>query len=182
MIENLLDITKIEAGKIEIYTKRLNVSEEIQKILLLLKPLAEKKDIRLGKIADEDLWVEADCDWFQAILTNLLDNAIKYSAEGKDVQVEAKFDTKEKVKKAKDKRGDTVAISVVDHGIGISEEKQKVVFERFGRIRKEKSEREHGLGLGLFIVKKLVELQGGRIWVESEEGKGSLFTFTLPRG
>ncbi|MFH1942823.1 MAG: HAMP domain-containing sensor histidine kinase, partial [bacterium] len=173
MIENLLDITKIEAGKIEIYTERVDISEEIQKTLFTLKPLAEKKNIHLEVVAEESLRAEADRDWLQAILTNLLDNAIKYSPERKSVQVKAKlFEEKE----------NTIAISVVDEGPGIPREKQKAIFERFERIKQEKAVREKGLGLGLHIVKKLVELQRGQIWVESEENKGSTFTFTLPRG
>lgn len=179
MIENLLDITKIEAGKIEIYPERLGFIDEIQKTLEALKPLADKRDIRLELMASESIWVTADRDWLQAILTNLLDNAIKFSQKGEGVRVEAKIVGKRS--KMRKGNGEKVAeISVVDNGAGIPEDKQKTVFERFERVKKEKAAREKGLGLGLYIVKKLVELQGGRIWVESKVGEGSTFTFTLP--
>ncbi|MFX0195495.1 MAG: ATP-binding protein [Candidatus Hodarchaeota archaeon] len=182
MIENLLDITKIEAGKIEIYPERLSLFKEIQKSMEILKPLAEKKDIHLEVAVTKSLWVKADRDCLQAILTNLLDNAIKYSYGGDVAQVETKIAGKEESQKAGGNVEGMVAISVVDHGAGIPKQKQQDVFERFERVKKEKAAREKGLGLGLHIVKKLVELQGGRIWVESEVDKGSTFTFILPRG
>ncbi|UCE04824.1 MAG: PDZ domain-containing protein [bacterium] len=182
MIENLLDITRIEAGKIEIYPERLNILEDIQKSLEVSKPLAESKDIHLEIDLAENLWIQADRDCLQAILTNLLDNAIKYSQQDDVVQIKAKVTGYEESKIAGGTCEDLVAISVVDHGAGIPKEKQKVIFERFERIKTEKTGREKGLGLGLDIVKRLVELQGGQIWVESKVGKGSIFTFTLPRG
>jgi len=167
MIENLLDVSRIEAGRIEIFPERINIQEEVNKVLEILKPLADKKDIRLKVMQTEELTVKADRDRLRDILTNLLDNAIKYSNQGDAVEVGKGM----------------VSISVIDHGSGIPKEKQESIFERFERVKKDKAVREKGLGLGLHIVKKLVELQGGRIWVESEvgKGKGSTFTFTLPK-
>ncbi len=181
MIENLLDITKIEAGKIEIYAERLSLNEEIQKCFDILKPIAEKKNICLKVAFLEDVWVLADQDCLEAILTNLLDNAIKYSPEKKDVGVEFEIMKSGDAKRTKGKLKRMVAISVIDNGIGIRKEKQRTIFERFTRIPKEKIKQGKGLGLGLYIVKKLIEIQGGSIWVESEVGKGSRFTFTLPK-
>jgi signal transduction histidine kinase len=174
MIENLLDVSRIEAGRIEIFAEKLNVLDEVNKVLDILKPLADKKDIRLKVMQTEELTVKADRDRLRDILTNLLDNAIKYSNQGDVVEVELKIEKKfEK---------EMIVISIIDHGPGIPKEKQEAIFERFERIRKDQAVREKGLGLGLHIVKKLVELQGGRIWVESEVAKGSTFTFILPRG
>ena len=180
MIENLLNITRIEAGKIEIYTERLNLFDEIQKSVELSKPLAEKKEIYIEALPAANLWVKADRDHLQAILTNLLDNAIKYSDKGSVVQIKAKIVDEEGSKRVGNSLTHQVAILVVDHGAGIPKEKQQAIFERFERVKKEKASREKGLGLGLHIVKKFVELQGGRIWLESELEQGSTFTFTLP--
>lgn len=182
MIENLLDISKIEAGKIEMYPERLNLFEEIKKSIEILRQFAEKKDINLEVSPIKNLWIKADPDYLQTILTNLLTNAIKYTHKGDEVNVDAKSTAEKRVGKVGERIKDMVAISVVDNGSGIPKEKQKVIFERFERIKKEKAAREKGLGLGLHIVKKLVELQGGRIWIKSEVDKGCTFTFTLPRG
>ena len=180
MIENLLDITRIEAGRIEIHPERVSLSEEIRKAVDMSNPLAEKKHVRLEIVAAENVRAKADRDCLQAILTNLLDNAVKYSHESDVVRVEVTIADEEESKKAGRDVKRMAAISVVDHGAGIPKEKQRVIFERFERIRKENAAREKGLGLGLHIVKKLVELQGGCVWVESEVEKGSTFAFTLP--
>jgi signal transduction histidine kinase len=180
MIENLLDVSRIEAGRIEIFLEKLDIEDQVKKILDIMKPLAAKKNIRFKTTQPESLWVRADRDRLRDILTNILDNAIKYSNDGDEIEIkiEKKIDTKKL--KGQDKK--MVSISVTDHGAGIPKEKQQTIFERFERIREEKATRKKGLGLGLHIVKKLVELQGGRIWVESEEGKGSAFIFVLPGG
>ena len=178
MIENLLDVSRIEAGRIEIYPEKLNVLNELNKVLDILKPFAEKKHINIKTTRAEDLWVKADRDRLRDILTNLLDNAIKFSNQG-DV-IEVKIDKAVDYQKAEEIGKGMVAISVVDHGPGIPKEKQESIFERFEQVKKDKAVRETGLGLGLHIVKKLVELQGGRIWVESEVNKGSKFAFVLP--
>ncbi len=180
MIENLLDVSRIEAGRIEIFIERVDVQEEVEKVLEILKPLADKKNIRLKATLPDNLWVKADRDRLREILTNLLDNAIKYSDQGDEVQVsiEKKFDDKQ----VTEQETEMVSISVIDHGPGIPKDKQELIFERFERIKKDKAAREKGLGLGLHIVKKLIELQGGRIWVKSDVGKGSVFTLILPGG
>lgn len=180
MIENLLDVSRIERARIEIFPERINIPDEVNKVVEILKPLAEKKKIEFKTTQSEILWVKADRDRLRDILTNILDNAIKYSNEGD--QVEIKIEKKIDTKKLKEDKKKMVSISIVDHGPGIPKEKQRAIFERFERIRTDKAVREKGLGLGLHIVKKLVELQGGRIWVESEVGKGSVFIFTLPWG
>lgn len=180
MIENLLDISRIEAGRIEIHAERLNLHGEIQAILEAAKPLADRKQIQFDIDIPDGVEAKADRDCLKEILINLLDNAIKYSANGRIIQIKAKnAETVDSKKAGKNIHGMAV-ISVVDEGIGIPAEKQGAIFERFSRVKTDKSAREKGLGLGLHIVKKLVELQGGVIWVESEEGKGSVFSFTLP--
>jgi signal transduction histidine kinase len=182
MIENLLDISRIEAGRIEIHAERLPIATEIQNALEQVQTLADRKAIRLETTIAGELWLRADRDCLKEILTNLLDNAIKYSPEKSLVQIHAKLAEKADAEKFGKNIGGMVMLSIIDNGIGIPKEKQAEIFERFVRVKTEKSAREKGLGLGLYIVKKLVELQDGTIWVESEPGKGSVFRFMLPSG
>jgi signal transduction histidine kinase len=169
MIENLLDISRIEAGKIEISPENLNLIEEVQKCLAISQSLAINKKIGFETKLDTNLFVNADRDCLQEILTNLINNAIKYSPQESVITIAAK--------KGKDNQA---IVSVSDLGSGIPKNQQAAIFEKFQRIRTVKTVREKGLGLGLYIVKKLVELQGGKIWVESEEDRGSVFSFSLP--
>jgi len=171
MIENLLDVSKIEADKIELFPERLPLKETIAAVLQLLTPLAGKKNLRLQMEVPAALHLYADRDALQEILSNLIENAIKYSPEGKKILVEARHS---------DSDNKTVAMSVHDEGIGISPEKQKNIFDKFERVTQDQKAREKGLGLGLYIVKKLIEAQNGTIGVQSEVGKGSRFTIYLP--
>jgi len=181
MIENLLDVSRIEAGRIEVYPEKLNIVGEIQKVLDVLRSFAKKKSVDFKITKVDDVNVLADRDRLREILTNLLDNAIKYSNQGDEIEIKLITNEQESPTKKAGKSKEMVFISIIDHGPGIPKEKQESIFERFERIKTDKAAREKGLGLGLHIVKKLVELQGGKIWVKSEVGKGSEFTFTLPK-
>jgi signal transduction histidine kinase len=116
----------------------------------------------------EPLYVTADADRVRQILINLVDNAIKYSPGGGAVTVRAR------------RRGRVVEVRVQDEGIGISERDQRNLFRKFFRVDAEMSRGIRGIGLGLYLVRGFVAAMGGRIWVESEEGKGSTFIFELP--
>ncbi|MBN2010455.1 PDZ domain-containing protein [candidate division KSB1 bacterium] len=180
MIENLLDLSRIEAGKIEQCVDCLKLADLIRKVLSVLESVATKKNITFQYESIDELWVNADPDHLQMILTNLVENAIKYTHEGDTIQVTTKL-MPENGSHAENKNGSRmIAISVIDHGEGIAIEKQHIIFDRFERIKKNNIAPQKGLGLGLHIVKQLVELQHGSIWVASELGKGSMFTFTLP--
>jgi signal transduction histidine kinase len=172
MIEDLLDVTRIEAGRIDLKLEALDVRENVGKAVEIVKPLADRKAIRLESDVPKGLKILADRDAVEHILVNLLDNAVKYSPEKSTVRIEAcpVYGT----------GPGRIQISVSDRGIGIPKEKHKDIFGRFERVKTDKVEREKGLGLGLHIVKKLVELQGGKIWVESKPGRGSMFRFDLP--
>jgi signal transduction histidine kinase len=172
MIENLLDVSKIEAGRMEIAPERVSLAEIIPATVQAILLVAAKKNIRIQTEDLGDLCLRADRDAVQEILLNLLENAIKYSPAGKAVHVKARL---------ADADAGMVAISVCDEGAGVPFEKQKTIFEKFERVLQEKKAREKGLGLGLYIAKKFVEAHGGTISVESEMGKGSIFTFTLPK-
>ncbi len=175
MIENLLDVAKIEAGRTELHKQKLNSMREIEKVVNFLNPIATKKKIKMNTSLKKSLYVLADQDYLQAILINLIDNAIKYSYEGCVIKI---FSNQLRM----NNRKQMAAISIQDSGEGIPEEKLKTIFERFERVKKEKAERQKGVGLGLHIVKKLVELHEGEVQVESQLNKGSTFTFTLPIG
>ena len=168
MIENLLDLSKIEAGKIEFFPEKLILTEQMNNAIEPIKPLAFQKKITIkNEIAD--FWVNADRNLLREIYTNLLENAIKYSDTGKTISVKSKIDS------------NVVSVSVIDQGFGIAEEKLPFIFEKFSRMH-QKPDAEKGLGLGLHIVKKMVELQSGSISVSSKVGEGSTFILTLPGG
>jgi signal transduction histidine kinase len=169
MIENLLDVSKIESGKLEILPESVCLAEMIGTVIHSVTPLVAGKNLRMQTEVSKDLQVKADRDALQEILSNLIENAIKYSPEGKTVSIEAHG------------AQGRVIISVRDEGVGIPAEKQKNIFEKFERVYQDKKTREKGLGLGLYIVKKLVEAQSGTIQVQSQIGVGSTFTITLPR-
>ena len=130
---------------------------------------------------NHDLWIVADRDHLWTIITNLLDYPIKYSPQNSTVNVNARVALKSDSIEINKYPVEQIVISVSDTGRGIPQKKLNTIFERFERIKAEKSDREKGLGLGLHIVKKLVELMGGKIWVESEVNKGSTFSFTLKK-
>ena len=167
MIENLLDIAKIESGKIDVYPERLILFQELNKCCNIMQPFFEEKEIKIELSCPTKLEMETDPDFFSTIMTNLLSNAIKHSPQGSVIEIKAI-----KIKKQ-------IVISVNDNGSGIEKSKQKKIFERFERVKTENIKNEKGLGLGLYIVKKLVDLQNGEIKVKSEIKKGSTFTVTF---
>ncbi len=181
MIENLLDLTKIEAGKIEIYPEKLVLLKTIHQSLAVLKPSIEEKKVQFEIKVNEKTRVKADPGHLKEILTNLFDNAIKYSNEGNLVRIVAKPEAQKDFSENESKSQRMVIISIIDHGIGIPEDMLATIFDRFVRMKRKKRS-EKGLGLGLHIVKKLVELQGGSISVKSSVRGGSTFTIALPDG
>ncbi len=172
MIENLLDISKIESGKIEIFPESLNVLPEIEKSCNIMKSFCEEKEIVIDLFCPDEIQIKADPDYLMTILTNLIGNAVKYSPNGSTVKIN--------VEQVKLKNNQKVSISVIDNGPGIEKSKQKIIFKRFERIRTESKRSEKGLGLGLYIVKKLVELQNGEIKLKSKINEGSTFTVIFP--
>lgn len=166
LIGDLLDVTKIESGKI-IFTEEAFVFDElVSEIVDELQHTTSAHEIKIvGKTGKT---LSGDRERTGQVLTNLISNAIKYSPDTKDILVKLSADKKH------------VSLCVQDFGIGIPKEKQRHVFERFYRISGPKQDTYPGLGLGLYISSEIIKRQGGRIWVESEQGKGSSFCFTLP--
>jgi len=170
LINDILDLSKIEAGKIELTTEKMPVASAIEGALSLIKERTLKHNVILKKELDPELeFIEADSLRFRQILFNLLSNAVKFSKpEGGVVTIRTKKD------------GEFAKISVEDNGIGIKEEDMVKLFREFEQIDSTISRKYGGTGLGLAISKKLVELHGGKIWGESKYGEGSTFTFLLP--
>ena len=172
ILNDLLDLSRIESKKVGLKFVEMDLRGSIEFALLSLKPQADGKSIQLKMEVKEDLSpVYADREKVEQILTNLLGNAIKFTPEGGEISVSAK---------PFEENGDMVAVSVTDSGIGIPEDQLDKVFEKFHQVEDSLRRSITGTGLGLAITKGLVEVHHGRIWAESEVGKGSIFTFTLP--
>jgi len=171
ILNNLLDLSRIESGKIDLKIEELDPRTPIEFILSSLKPQADGKSIQLRiEIHKELPAVYGDREKIEQILTNLVGNAIKFTPEGGEITVSARPSPQGKNK---------LAISVRDSGIGISEDQFEKIFEKFHQVEGSLHRSVSGTGLGLAITKGLVEAHHGEIWVESQIGKGSTFTFTL---
>jgi PAS domain S-box-containing protein len=170
LINDILDLSRVEAGKIELVIDKIYVPSVIDESFTLIKEKALKHNVILKKELDPALlYIEADQQRLKQILFNLVSNAVKFSKpERGTVTITAK------------KEEDMAKFSVSDTGIGIREEDKEKLFSTFEQLDSGITKRYGGSGLGLAITKKLVELHGGRITVDSRYGEGSTFTFTLP--
>ena len=182
IINDIVDISKIEAGLMKIDSKESDINEQIEYIYTFFKPEVEAKGMKLffkNPLSAKESIINTDREKLYAILTNLVKNAIKYSTKG---SIELGYQLKiEKESDNTDKKGNIVLeFYVKDTGIGIPKERQEAIFERFIQADIADKMAYQGAGLGLSISKAYVEMLGGKIWVESEEGKGSCFYFTLP--
>lgn len=170
IISDILDLSKIEAGKMDMVFEKISVLEIIDETLVMVEEMAKKNRVTIQKEFDPQLeFIEADKQRFIQILFNLMSNAVKFSKkEGGLVTVTTK------------KEGDNAKFSISDTGIGIREEDKNRLFKDFEQLDSGTNRKYAGTGLGLAITKKLVELHGGRIRFESEFGAGSTFSFLLP--
>ena len=168
MINDILDLSKIEAGKMELQIETFSVEEALEEVNTIINTLANQKQIQLSLEFDQDVTMEADKVKFKQILYNLLSNAVKFTSEGGEVTT--KFEVS----------GSELLGRVTDTGVGISPADQEKLFQPFTQLDASKGRTHSGTGLGLALTRRLVELHGGKIWVESEEGKGSIFLFTFP--
>jgi PAS domain S-box-containing protein len=170
LVNDILDLSKIEAGRMELFLRDLSLTSAVEEVLAGIAPLAQVKQIRIENAVARDMEVYADHVRFKQILYNLLSNAVKFTQEGGKVRIESQAED------------DWVCVSVSDNGIGIALEEQGVIFQEFQLgIASGKAE-QSGTGLGLAITKRLVEKHGGQIQVESEPGKGSRFSFRVLKG
>jgi signal transduction histidine kinase len=171
LINDILDLARIEAGKTDLRPEELSVPEFCDSLLPGFRLPAEKKTIELRSQYDPNLTpIRQDAGKVRQILTNLLSNAIKFTPEGGRVTLRAALDA------------DYVVFTVSDTGVGIPPDEQERVFEKFRQAGRSTLTREHeGTGLGLSIVRELCGLLGGEITLKSEVGRGSMFTVRLPR-
>jgi signal transduction histidine kinase len=170
LINDLLDFSRIEAGKAQLSKQRMDIANLIKDTVSLLEESAKAKDLRLTASFGPDLpEIEVDADKIIQVITNLVGNAIKFTPAGGQITVE--------VTRVKD----VLQIDVVDTGLGVPHQDLVKIFEKFYQvIRLDNSQKTKGTGLGLPICKGIVEKHGGKIWVDSELGKGSKFSFSLP--
>lgn len=172
LINDLLDLSKLEAGKMEVRRKRMAINNVIQEVIDSLNNWARSKNITLEKKIEDLLPdVEIDPDRLVQVLTNLVGNAVKFTPNDGKVTLEAKLSDGKK----------ELEVSVKDSGIGIAPEDLPKIFSKFYQCGGERMISDvNGTGIGLSIAKEIVELHGGKIWVESEKGRGARFIFTLP--
>ena len=197
LINDILDLSKIEAGRMELKLDECDIKELVQGSMMMFKEKAIKHKIKFSSdIPDGIGFIIADYLQIKQALLNLLGNAFKFTDDGGAVSVQArkiqdsKFKIQDSGKKAAqniesgilnlESDADFIEISVADTGVGISQEDQKRLFQPFQQLESTLTKKYEGTGLGLSISKRIVELHGGRIWVESEEGKGSRFIFAIP--
>jgi signal transduction histidine kinase len=171
LINEILDLSKVEAGRMELELAAFYLPLAIDNARTFVRERATNHGITLEVKVDERIGdIVGDERKIKQILLNLLSNAVKFTPEGGRITISAR------------PTNGSVEISVTDTGIGIAEEDQPKIFEEFRQVGSDYAHKVEGTGLGLTLAKKFVELHGGRIWVESEVGKGSTFVFTLPIG
>jgi two-component system sensor histidine kinase ChiS len=168
LVNGILDFSRMNHGQVELDLQAVDLRSEVEAVLALSRPLADRRGIELRDLVPEDLpAVRADENRLQQVLLNLVGNAIKFTPAG-SVTIEAQV------------QDGWVAISVVDTGIGIRQEEAERIFGYFEQALRGRDQAQEGAGLGLAITRRLVELHGGEITLESRVNKGSRFTFTLP--
>lgn len=168
LLDNLLSWAKSQTGQFNFKLEKINISSSIQEVLELSNANAKTKNISLNLIKSDEIEVDSDEEIFKTILRNLISNAIKFTKPGGNIDVIVIS------------KQNQVEVTISDNGIGINEETCKKLFSISSNISSLGTANEIGSGFGLFLCKEFVEKLGGRIWVESEEGKGSDFKFTLP--
>ena len=169
-INDIIDVSKIEAGQINVSLSLVNIKEQIEEVYNFFKPETQKKGLQFIvniDLAPHETIIKSDREKIYGVLSNLITNAIKYTPDG-SIEIRCS------------KKGDNIELSVKDTGMGIPADKQKTIFERFAQPEIKDREAYEGWGLGLFITKAYLDLLGGKIWMESDEGRGSQFYFLIP--
>jgi signal transduction histidine kinase/DNA-binding response OmpR family regulator len=181
LINNILDLAKVESGRVELIRNTFNVAKALSEVQTIVKTLANKKHISLEFNLAPDLpSLFADEAKFKQVMYNLLSNAIKFTPEGGKVLVTAAIQNTTNADAGPADR--SLRVAVTDTGIGIKLKDQERVFKEFEQVDSSYGRQQQGTGLGLALTQKLIEMHGGRIWVESEgvEGNGSTFAFLIP--
>lgn len=169
LINDILDLSKVEAGKMELDYREFELTDRLNSVKSLLSPIAARKNIKIEINVDKELTtIYADEARFVQIMYNLVDNAIKFSFENNPVRIEAR------------RKGEFLETTVTDIGIGIKPEDQYKLFQPFSQVAAFSSKKFQGTGLGLSLVKQIVNLHGGYVWFRSIPGEGSTFAFAIP--
>jgi signal transduction histidine kinase len=166
LLNALMDISQVETGAMKLELKRVDVARIVAQILDLYREVAEENKITIFASVPEDIWIRADENRIRQAVGNLIDNAIKYTPPAGEIHIESRIENGE------------LAFSVRDTGIGIATEELPCVWDRL--YRGDKSRSQQGLGLGLSLVKAIVQAHAGHVAIESKPGSGSLFTLYLP--
>jgi signal transduction histidine kinase len=169
LINDVLDLSRIEAGRVELHREVFRASDVISEAVAALHPLAKNKNITVEQSLETSLMISADPLRLKEILYNLVSNAIKFTPEKGHITVTCKG------------LAGGILFSISDTGIGIPPGELQAIFDKFYQVGSTTRGVREGTGLGLAITKSLVEMHGGRIWVESTPGEGSRFQFILPR-
>lgn len=168
IINQLLYVSKLEAGKIVIRPERSNITQALRKIIEQSLPSAEQKNITIVFNTKQPYYVQGDEQYYPMILDNLISNAIKYSFPDSTIHISVS------------RKSGMVAVAVKDKGVGISDAEQRQLFKKFNRIENQLSRSEGGSGLGLFLAYQLARAHGGDVTVSSKAGSGSVFTLLMP--
>jgi signal transduction histidine kinase len=169
LVSDFLDVSKLESGRIELSRAEINIADLVHNTLQNFTPLATSKNITLTCVADESMLpIRADRRRLDQVLTNLVSNAVKFTGSGGAIEVRLRTDT------------EGLRVEVEDSGVGIPHDEIETLFQKYRQVKSLTVPAQEGTGLGLVICKMIVEAHGGKIWVDSEEGKGATFTFTLP--
>jgi signal transduction histidine kinase len=178
LVNNLIAVSEMERGAITIEPKIVDMRNLIQEAVQAIEPYTSQNQLSVSVSLPKDLApVWGDAGHLRQIMDNLLDNAVRYTpAQGRITVWAALADLQDR----RDGRHKYVVVSVRDTGVGIPPKEQRRIFEKFYRVDNPLSVEAGGTGVGLAIVRSLVEAHGGRVWVESEPGAGSTFSFTVP--
>lgn len=170
IIESLTSVDNYQSGSALVRSRKVSIARIIEDVCISFNEMASKKKISLKKSIQpgHEMWVDVDTGKIAIALSNLLKNAITFTNDGGEIIVRGEQQT------------DYVKVSVKDSGIGIPSKDLPHVFDRFYQVEGHLTRRHGGMGLGLSVAKVMVEMHGGRIWADSEEGKGSIFSFILP--
>jgi signal transduction histidine kinase/DNA-binding response OmpR family regulator len=169
LINEILDLAKIEAGRLVLHAEAVDLVGLVGDVVHAMLPLAAKKQIAITLAAETpDAWVQGDPLRLKQVVTNLLTNAVKFSPDGRPITVRVCRAASE------------LQLHVIDQGIGIAAADLGRIFQEFVQLDSSYGKRQEGTGLGLALSKRMIEMQGGRMWVESQLGQGSRFAFALP--